>query len=130
VAAVHTDARRSSGLRLSERDLDGMWVLSAAGELDLGAAAQLCATLDAGRAAGHRIVVLDLTGLAFCDSCGLRALREAVDEIVANAGRAVVVPPADGDVARLFELVVAGEFLPLQPTVDDGVAALRRAARR
>ena len=104
--AVGTDSPLSSGLRIDEREIDGVWVLSAVGELDLAAAPQLCASVDAARAAGHRLVLLDLTELAFCDSCGLRALHGAVDEIVG-----------------------ASEFLPLQPDVEAGLAALKPLGR-
>jgi anti-sigma B factor antagonist len=128
--AVDTGARIASGLRIGEREIDGVWALSAAGELDLAAAPRFCASVDGARAAGHRIVLLDLTELEFCDSCGLRALRGVVHEIVACAGRVAVVPPADGAVARLFEIVGAGEFLPLHPSADAAMAALKPLGRR
>jgi anti-anti-sigma factor len=128
--AVDTDPRVSSGLHIGERDVDGVWVLSAAGELDLAAAPRFCASVDAARAAGRRVVLIDLSDLTFCDSSGLRALRGAVHEILACAGHVAVVPPADGAVVRLFEIVGASEFLPLQPDVDAGLAALKPLSRR
>ena len=109
---------------LSERDADGVRALHVTGELDLGTAVDLCARVDAARDAGHRRLLIDLTSLRFCDSTGLRALIGAVDEVLAAAGRVIVVPPTDGAVARMFALAGAREFLPLRATVDEGLAVL------
>jgi anti-sigma B factor antagonist len=130
VAALDTESRISSGLRISESDVDGVRVLSASGELDLAAAPAFCASVDGARSEGHRRLLLDLTALEFCDSSGLRALRGAAEEIVASAGRVVVVPPEDGPVARLVELVGASEFLPVHADVDAGLTALGPPAAR
>jgi anti-sigma B factor antagonist len=108
----------------TERDVDGVRILGAHGELDLAAAADLCARVDSARAAGCRRMLLDLTGLDFCDSSGLRALIVAADEVRVSAGQVVVVPPAAGAVARLFALTGADELLPLRSSLDDGLAAL------
>ncbi len=109
---------------VTEYDVDGVHVVSVAGELDLAAAVPFCALVDAARDAGHRRLLLDLTDLQFCDSSGLRALIRAVGEVHVSAGRVVVVPPADGAVARTFTLAGAGELLPLRPSTDDGLASL------
>jgi anti-sigma B factor antagonist len=121
-------AVRSAPSDYRERDVAGVHVVHADGELDLDTAGELCARVDAARAAGHRRLLIDLTQLRFCDSTGLRALAGAVGEIAAGAGRVVVIPPTDGAVARVFTLAGAGESLPLRPTVADGLAALRRGA--
>ena len=106
------------------RDVDGVRILGASGELDLGAAVELCAQVDTARAAGCRRMLLDLTGLEFCDSSGLRALIGAAEELRASAGRLFVVPAVAGAVARLFALTGADELLPLCPSLSDGLAAL------
>lgn len=121
MASLSTDE-----LTITECDLDGVHIVSAGGALDLAAAPAFCSRVDAARDSGHGRVLLDLTELEFCDSSGLRALMNAAHEIHACAGRVVVVPPANGAVARLFALTGASEFLPVQGTVDDGLAALGR----
>jgi anti-sigma B factor antagonist len=126
VAVTVVDAAPRIGLRVTESDVDGVRVLSAAGELDLAAAPAFCASVDGARADGHRRLLIDLTELVFCDSSGLRALRGAANEIVACAGRVAVVPPREGPVVRLFEIVGASEFLPTHADVDAALAALRR----
>jgi anti-sigma B factor antagonist len=118
---------------IAERDIDGVHILGASGELGLDSAVELCARVDAARDAGRKRLLLDLTNLEFCDSSGLRALIGAAEEVRASAGRLVVVPPADGAVARLFALAGADELLPLRPTTAEGLAALAQrngASRR
>ena len=116
--------RRVSGLTVAERDSDGIRILDIAGELELANAAELCARIDAARGAGHRRLLVDLTKLEFCDSSGVRALIGAAEEVVASAGRVVIVPPVDGAVARLFALIGAGELLPLRSSASEALAAL------
>jgi anti-sigma B factor antagonist len=114
----------TSVVGINERDVAEIRVISTSRELDLAAAVELCALVDAARRAGHKRLLLDLTRLEFCDSSGLRALIGAAEEVRASAGRMVVVRPVDGAVRRLFALTGADELLPLRSSVDDGLAAL------
>lgn len=115
----------SSGLDLFERDHDGIRILGVSGDLDLGTAGTFCARVDAARAAGSRRLLLDFSQLRFCDSSGLRALIGAADEVVASAGRVVVVPPVEGPAARLFAVTGTEELLPLYPSVAEALTVLR-----
>ena len=114
----------SDGPEIYERDDDGIRVIGARGSLDLGAAAEFCARVDAARMAGTRRLLLDLTQLRACDASGLRALIGAAAEVAASAGRVALVPPVDGPAARLFALTGAAEFLPLHPTMAEAQAVL------
>jgi anti-anti-sigma factor len=114
----------SDALDISDSDVDGVHVVGVSGGLDLAAAGAFCARVDAAREAGCRRLLLDLTQLRFCDSSGLRALIGAAKEMVANAGRVAVIPPAEGPVARLFALTGVPEFFPLHANVVDAQAAL------
>jgi anti-sigma B factor antagonist len=117
----------SDGPEIYERDDDGIRVIGARGDLDLGAAAEFCARVDAARTAGTRRLLLDLTQLRACDASGLRALLGAAAEVAASAGRVALVPPDEGPAARLFALTGAAEFLPLHPTVADAQRLLLSA---
>jgi anti-sigma B factor antagonist len=121
--------RRSGGLSIVERDSDGIRMLDVAGELELATAVQLCARVDAARGTGQRRLLVDLTQLEFCDSSGLRALTGVAAEVLASAGRVVIVPPVDGAVARLFALIGAGELVPLRSSAAEALAALEAAPR-
>jgi anti-sigma B factor antagonist len=91
-------------------------VIAPTGELDLSGATVLQAELDrlagAGDVAG---VVLDLRGLAFIDSSGLRLVVLA-DMQAREAGRRFALVRGDDTVQRVFEITRMSERLAF---VDD-----------
>ena len=101
-----------------------MVVVSVAGELDIATAPTLCARLDARRVGRRPRLLVDLTAVDFCDSTGLRALLGAASEVRAHGGRFAIVCPPSGDVARLLEIVGAGEWLGIHADPESGMAAL------
>lgn len=84
------------------REHDTAYLLLA-GELDLGTTPILQAEIDAARKAGSRSLVLDLGGLAFIDSTGLRCMLDADAESRQDGFSIALIqgPPA---VHRVFEL--------------------------
>jgi anti-sigma B factor antagonist len=94
------------------------------GELDLSTVTQLTGAIERAAAPARRPrLVVDLTGLEFCDSTGLRALICAVREVEVLGGRVVVAVAPDGPLDRLVELAGLREFLRV---ADSPEAALRR----
>jgi anti-sigma B factor antagonist len=110
---------------VDELDVDGVPVLTVHGDLDIGTAPRLCWRIDEARRKWIRALVLDLSETDFCDSTGLRALAGAERELAAQRGRLVVVVPATGPVARLFDVAGARELFQVHLTRDEAVAALR-----
>jgi anti-sigma B factor antagonist len=110
---------------VSEREEGGVRVIEVAGELDIATAPRLCARLDALRARRRPRLLVDLTEVDFCDSTGLRALLGAASEVRAHGGRFAIVCPPSGDVARLLEIVGAGEWMGIHSDPESGMAALR-----
>jgi anti-sigma B factor antagonist len=110
---------------LQERDEGGVRVIAVAGELDIATAPQLCARLDASRITRRPRLLVDLSDVEFCDSTGLRALLGAASEVRAHGGRFAIVCPPSGDVARLLDIVGAGEWMAIHADPDSGLAALR-----
>jgi stage II sporulation protein AA (anti-sigma F factor antagonist) len=111
-----------AGLRVTELEREGVREFAVEGDLDLAGAPGLCLRLDAARHAPGRRVLLDLSGVGFCDSTGLRALVGAARELaVAACGFAVVVP-LESAVGRLLTLTGLWEFLPAR---EDRPGALR-----
>jgi anti-anti-sigma factor len=89
----------------SERRAEGIVVL-AEGELDLVGAPALAAALPP----GDEAVILDLAGVGFMDSSGLRALLEARQTCL-DAGRPFRIARPSEAVQRVLELVdLAREF--------------------
>jgi anti-sigma B factor antagonist len=76
------------------------------GVLDLATVQQLTGLVDELVRDGCRSLVLDLTGLAVCDACGLAAFL-AVDQALADAGGGLTmtgVPPLVREVLDITEL--------------------------
>ncbi len=107
-----------------ERDEDGVRVIVVAGELDIATAPSLCALLDATRAARRPRLLVDLTKVEFCDSTGLRALLGAASEVRNHGGSFALVCPPDTDVARLLDIVGAGEAIAIYADHRAGLTAL------
>jgi anti-sigma B factor antagonist len=113
-------------LALHVSDADGIRLLEVFGELDLATAPKLCSALDAAR--NHRVkrLVIDLTGVDFCDSTGLRALLGASTELRVSGGRLAVACLPEGPVARLFDIVGLRETLRVFDSAEDARVSLRQ----
>ena len=88
-------------LQVTEGSRDGARAVAVRGELDIQTAPDLTACLHAHRG---ETVVLDLTHLRFCDSCGLRALVCERREAEIAGGELTIVLPDEGPVRRIFEV--------------------------
>src|SRR5918999_2784812 len=99
----------TDALAVHESDVDGVRLVEVFGELDLATAPKLCAALDQARADRVKRLVVDLTGVDFCDSTGLRALIGASTEIRVGGGRLAIACLPGGAVSRLFDMVRARE---------------------
>jgi anti-anti-sigma factor len=90
----------------SEQRAEGV-VIVAEGELDLVGAPALAEALPA---SGDEAVILDLAGVGFMDSSGLRALLQA-RQVCLDAGRPFRIARPSDAVQRVLELVdLAREF--------------------
>jgi anti-sigma B factor antagonist len=81
------------------------------GELDLATAPKLEAVLS--RLDGAKAVTLDLSGLTFMDSCGLRSVLR-VKQMCEQRGYDFRLVPGEQQVQRLFELTGLLDVLPFQ----------------
>ncbi len=107
------------------RPLDGATVLTLAGELDHDTAEPLRAAFEAARASGGRRLLVDVSGLAFCDSTGLNVLlhnRLAARE----TGGSLELIGLHRPVARMFHVTGADGLFPQHPDVDAALASHRR----
>ena len=111
-------------LAVHESDVDGVRLLEVFGELDLATAPRLCALLDRARLERVRRVVVDLTGVDFCDSTGLRALMGASTELRHAGGRLAVAVLPRGAVARLFDVTGIREGIPTYDTQREALTSV------
>jgi anti-sigma B factor antagonist len=101
---------KPGSLEISSALLDGVVTVSLQGELDLSSAARMeefFASIDEQRPTR---VMVDLGGLAFIDSSGLRVLLIA-DALAREHGYEFVVLPGQEPVQRVFEMTGALDVL-------------------
>lgn len=92
-------------------------VLVVEGELDLATADRLAAAFRRLVARRPRMVVIDLSGVAFLGSSGLAAITSA---LTAGVVLRIVAP---GPLARIFALTALDKVLSLYGTVEEALAA-------
>jgi len=88
--------------------------LSPTGQLDLSTGVLLESHLDVAACAGHDRVLLDLRGLDFMDSTGVRLILVA-DAQLRAAGRQLRLIPGRPTVQRVFELSNLDTVLQFDP---------------
>lgn len=102
-------------LRIDETTENGCVVLSVHGEIDLASAPSLesrVESLDHGTP-----VVVDLSGVTFIDSTGLRVLISA-NEAANEAGGRFHIVASEGPVTKLFAITGVDEWLNVHDTRD------------
>ena len=112
----------SSQLSLEVRREGDAAVVWARGDIDLSTLAKATAALDGARA-GARSVVLDLRGVGFMDTSGLRLIIEEQRRAAATGYRFAVIR-GSRRVQRLFEIAGLGDddelFVDAPPHSADG----------
>lgn len=86
--------------------------LTLKGELDLSTIEKVEQELSRVEAEGHELIVLDLSGLTFLDSTGLRTIVTA-DQRARRTGRRVVVGRGSDTVHRVFTITRLDERLEM-----------------
>jgi anti-anti-sigma factor len=99
-------------------DYENAVVLAVAGEVDLSNATQLGAIFEYVQRDNPRVLVIDLSRVAFLGSAGLRTLVEARHRAGDDAVRVVA---AFGSARRAIETTALDQVLPLFFTVDDAL---------
>jgi len=99
-----------SQLRIESRRENDRTVISMEGELDMANAPALQSAIESEELAAAVIVVLDLQGLTFLDSTGLRVIL-AARELCWRRGQEFAVTPGSPQVQRLLSVTGVGEHL-------------------
>lgn len=113
----HIGSAPPARLRVEVRDVAGSALLTPVGELDHHTAELLRTPLDAALDAGRARLVVDCSGLEFCDSTGLNVLLGARLRAQAAGGgvHLVAMRPA---VARVFHITGADSVFTVHETLD------------
>jgi anti-anti-sigma factor len=106
----------------------GVEILGMPPELDLVTADGLAERGHAAIAGHARLLLLDLTGLSFCDARGLGALVRIANHADATGCRyGLIAPPRP--VARLLRITGLNTRMPVFATLDDALGHLTGLAR-
>jgi anti-sigma B factor antagonist len=97
--------------------------MHARGELDLATAASLAARGCAALAGHARLLLLDLTGLSFCDAQGLSAFVKVANHADKTGCRYGLIAPRPL-VAKVLRITGLDQRMPVFATIDDAVAHL------
>ena len=105
------NTRCSSHLEVQDAIVGARRTLVLSGELDLASAPGLEAIIDRSVRERPRAITLDLSGLTFIDSCGLRSILLAKQLCEARSYDFALVP-GQAQVQRLFQLTGLLDVLP------------------
>ena len=109
-------------LQITARQGADRLILGLEGELDMVSSTLLEETLASADLDGSRAVVLDLRGVRFLDSTGLKAIFR-VRKLVRDGGRHFAVTQGSAQVQRLLSLTRLDEHLQMIDTPDAAVVA-------
>ena len=109
-----------AALRISvERPADGSYLITAAGELDLANKEAFSDTIASAQKDSARALVLDIRGLSFMDSSGLRVLIDTWNECNLADRKLTIVIRKEGLVRRVLEVSGCDAILPVVEDVDE-----------
>ncbi|MGZ8786324.1 MAG: STAS domain-containing protein [Acidimicrobiia bacterium] len=107
-------------LQIDRSDQPGWAIISPAGEIDLATVSQLEEALTASMGSDTDVAV-DLTGVTFMDSTGLRALL-AANQNLSGSGRRLALIVAGGPVDRLLDISGVGQTLGIFQSLEAATA--------
>ena len=110
-------------LRMEDSHAGPVCILSIAGRIDSGNAADLLARLNALLSSGEKTILLDLKEVLYLTSAAFRVLLVATDEAERNSAR-VVLCGLLGQVRELFEMGGLLEAFTVHGSREDALAKL------
>jgi anti-sigma B factor antagonist len=122
-SAAHNtgDVNIGSQLAIERSDAPDHVLLTATGEIDLASVGQLESAINASLDRGVDLLIIDLVGVTFLDSTGLRSLMATHAQLETAGGRLALVAAA-GPVMRLFDVTGIESALNIYPSVDAATA--------
>lgn len=99
-----------------------------AGEIDLSNASEAGDALTAAVPNTALGLVIDLTATAYLDSSGVHLLFDLAERLARRQQQLRVVVPEGAPVRRVLRIVELDATVPVTPSVDEAVAAIRASA--
>jgi anti-sigma B factor antagonist len=115
---MEANPQGGTGFAVATTSTEGLTTVKVEGELDIATADQLSAELDALLVASGERVAVDLSGVGFMDSTGLRILI-AANRKAGEAGYEFVVVTGASPARRVFELTRMDEHIRVVDSLTD-----------
>ena len=105
-------------MQITEHDQNGISVFALQGRVDSAGASDLDRVLQGAIGAGHYKLVLDMAGVSYINSAGLRTLADILTKSRSNDGdlRLVALTPK---VERVFKIIGFDKFFTLYDSVEE-----------
>jgi anti-sigma B factor antagonist len=103
-------------------------IFSLAGRLDSGSSTELDKRIVQTIESGIYNIILDCQKLDYITSAGLRVVVKTAKKLKLEAGRIVLCAMADY-VKEVFEIAGFDSFLPILPSLEDGVSLISGSSR-
>ncbi|NLG55645.1 MAG: STAS domain-containing protein [Rhodococcus sp.] len=110
-------------MNIGRQEQSGILTLVLEGRVDSIGAGELEVALDEALEQGHNKLVLDMAGVQYINSAGLRTLADAVTR-ARNKGGDVRLAALTPRVARVFKIIGFDRFFEDYPTVEDAYYGL------
>lgn len=109
-------------MEISEQQLDGAWLVAAAGRIDSNSAAALEAVLPA-RVQEHGATIMDLGDVAYVSSAGLRVFLKGM-KTAKSTGHKLVLTGLSPSVHEVFDISGFTAIFTIEADVAAGLAVV------
>ena len=110
-------------MEISQQEINGAVCVKLSGRLDAGSAPDAEKVLEDIQEAGKRHILLDLSGLEYISSVGLRVVLTLVKDLGVSNGK-VVLCCLNDYVKEIFEVSGFTAIIPIADTVEKGLQEL------
>lgn len=104
-----------------EREQDGVFIFEVQGRIDTQGAVDMDLALQAAVAAGKNRMVLDMVGVRYISSAGLRTLADVLTKNRENGGD-LKLATLPAKIMRVFKIIGFHQFFSIYDTVEAALA--------
>lgn len=109
-------------MNITKHDRDGVTLFVLEGRIDSTGAAEMDDALQRASADGENKMILDMSGVQYINSAGLRTLADILTQNRKANGNLFLVAPST-KVERVLKIIGFDKFFSVFGTVDEAVAA-------
>ena len=108
-------------MEITEREQNGVSIITVAGRVDSEGAVDLDMALQALTADNKFKILLDMSGVRYINSAGLRTLADILTQSKENGGDLKLVD-LNAKVQRVFQIIGFDKFFNIYATVEEALA--------